>query len=393
MGRFGSSVLCTVAVVIAALGTTGVPATADPGIGAAGPWRVLPGAFPVRSDWLAGPRVVLPDPNGCFVAFGQDSTGYGTVPGSWQATADDCTAPVRLGSPPGRPPGDGLPSYDRASVIAATPAHGGGYLLLSRYTYEGDAFAYRTDVLRVDPTGDWSRVGEFATSTPSESRVGPESLVTVDGGYVAVGHRNGVALAWTSPDGRQWSAVELPVPAGTATSDLRVTVGPHGRLVALGTAGGALIGWRSTDAGRTWQTARMPAVTGTPQVSTIVHSAGRYLAFGGTDGGVRGKALVLVSRDGRRWRVDPTATAAGVRSVAAAVAMPGRTVLAVTSAGNATEAGECALAWRATRAGWTSEDLGCSGVPTSLAVLADGTVAGVHWSTLYLRSPGAPTGS
>jgi hypothetical protein len=121
-----------------------------------------------------------------------------------------------------------------------------------------------------------------------------------------------------------------------------------------------------------------------------VHDGERFVALGGANGDVRGPALVLTSTDGRTWRQDDAG--ADTRMITAATVLPGGDLLAVSSTGEERESDEsggtreCASAWLATRDGrWTSEDLGCHGVPTSLAVLADGRVAAVHWTTLFLR--------
>lgn len=360
--------------------------TASPGRAADRAWRVLPGAFPVDDDWMSGPRLLVPSPSGCFVGLGTDSNyaGTGKIPAYWQA-AGDCTKPQRIGGKD-RPVGDGLPSEDRSTVMAAVPAHGGGYLAVGRHIYHGDAYAYDSQVYRGEP-GSWRRIAEFRTGTPTSSHIGPAALVTIKGGYLAVGHRERTAVAWTSADGIRWREVLLPG-AGEATVKT-VTAGPDGRLVAVGDRGYARpAGWVSTDGGAHWQAANMPKTGGTPQLWTVVHDGQQYMALGGVDGEQRAAALVLISYDGLTWHRDDTAANAGARLMTAAVALPDGTVYAAAGTGpNAQMPNEqCAVVWRWDGQRWVAEDLGCHGIPTSFAPLGDGGVAAVHWSTLFLRS-------
>lgn len=48
----------------------------------------------------------------------------------------------------------------------------------------------------------------------------------------------------------------------------------------------------------------------------------------------------------------------------------------------------CAAAWHRDGDGtWSSEKLGCHGVPEAMTVLVDGRIAAAFWSTLWLRQP------
>ncbi|GAA1862408.1 exo-alpha-sialidase [Asanoa iriomotensis] len=205
-------------------------------------------------------------------------------------------------------------------------------------------------------------------------------------------------MAWWSTDGDTWRPVTLPAPAGTRSTTVTAVAGaPDGRLVAVGTTARAdehyvVAAWESSDGGRSWRHRAIPDLGGQPQLWALVHDGHRFVALGGADGDVRGAALVLTSTDGRSWQRDDTAAEADARMIRTAVALPNGDLLAVTSTGEearSDESGgtrECASAWRSSQQTWTREDLGCHGVPTSLTVLADGRIAAVHWTTLFLRS-------
>jgi hypothetical protein len=89
-------------------------------------WESYLRAFQVEDSWMSGAQVLVPDPNGCYIAVGND--GQSTA--SWMADGD-CSAPVRVQVRRG-PPGEGVRSDDRASIIDAVPAIGGGYLAIGR---------------------------------------------------------------------------------------------------------------------------------------------------------------------------------------------------------------------------------------------------------------------
>lgn len=356
-----------------------------------GAWQVFPDAFPTGGGWRNGPHTLVADPAGCYLAVGEDTQARFVRPGYWQATGD-CTRPVNV-TPPAGPVGEVLPRDDRDSVVAAVAAHGGGYLLVTRHRYFGDAYAYDSAVVQGSPAQGWRRLAKFRTDTPRSSHIGPTALVAVPDGYVAVGNHDGTAVAWTSDDAASWREVTLPLPAeATAAGVTGVTAGPDGRLVAVGTSSGTgelrPVGWHSTDRGHTWQVTEMPRPGGFPQLWSVVHGAAGYVALGGVDGELRSAALVFTSPDGVHWQRDEAAAQAGARLITAAVATPDGTVYAVSGNGvNApVENEQCATAWRFADGRVSGEDLQCHGIPTALAPLPDGRVAAVHWGALFLRA-------
>ncbi|GIF45953.1 BNR repeat protein [Asanoa ferruginea] len=393
-GVVAGAAIAVLAVVVGAAwlardgATRGRPDRAD----GVGNWRAVHSAFAVDDDWMGGPQVLVADPDGCYAGFGRDGLSTGYWVGEGDCLRSTVVTPKRFTG------GDSLPGEDRNSVLSAVPAHGGGYLAITKHTFHGDAYAYNTAILRGDGTPDgWRTVAQFDADKgedPFASHVGPLSLAATETGYVAVGRHNDRTLAWLSTNGEQWRAVDLPTPPRARSTGVNsVAAAPDGRLVAIGTSAErdqhyTVVTWVSTDGGRKWRLATVPDLGGDPQLAVLLHDGHRFVALGGADGDIRGAALVLTSADGTAWqREDPDA-----RMLTAATALPDGTVVAVGSTGeerDSDEAGgtrECAAAWLRSDAGtWTREELGCDGVPTSLVRLRDGRVAAVHWTTLFVR--------
>lgn len=380
------------------------PGRGSPGAGGtvAPDWHVYPDVFAVNGP-PAGPLVMLPRSGGCFTAFGQDSTGYGTVDASWTATGDCTTSTATAPTGPGGS-GDGLPSGDGVALVAASPAHGGGYLVLSRRTFYGDAGGYEVTVSIGTPGKDLRVVGGFLAQSRG-SHIGPDSVVTTAHGYVAAGYVEQAPTVWTSADGVTWHGTALP--AGpqmlNLVDGLHIAAGQGGNLVVVGwhqTDGRSdfLDGWHSGDGGRTWSRSSMPELPGLPQVHAVVYDGHGYVAVGTTDWESGAPALVLRSPDGVTWTRDTSIDASGALGLHAVTVLPGGSVLAVAPTGTrGPEAkpgnGEppldsdttCAAAWIATAGSWVREDIGCHGVPDALAVLGDGSVVGARGGYLFLR--------
>jgi hypothetical protein len=141
-------------------------------------------------------------------------------------------------------------------------------------------------------------------------------VASVPGGYVAVGARPGPKAeqpaAWTSADGRKWTAVRIPaLPAGVSSGVLTRVAARGGVLVAIGSGRTGTpeqpypFAAVSADGGKTWQVQTLPggaaggtvtAVTATPKGHVIAGTTG--------DPGDRDVAL-WSSADGRAWRAVP----------------------------------------------------------------------------------------
>jgi hypothetical protein len=126
------------------------------------------------------------------------------------------------------------------------------------------------------------------------------------GGFVSAGAHGQLPAAWTSPDGRTWTAVILPLPAGASAGVIQQVAVNGNRAVALGqvtTAHGVLpLAERSDDRGQTWH--QVPFSGPGPGISftALTASAGgftgaaQFRSPGGTTG-----AAVWTSADGNNW--------------------------------------------------------------------------------------------
>lgn len=132
-------------------------------------------------------------------------------------------------------------------------------------------------------------------------------------GWVIGGHRQeagagSVATAWTSADGRTWSAPrQLQQPDGIRSSRLTDLVANGSTVVAVGSVaedtGHTTPGWASwvsSDGGRTWQTGQVVATAETT-VADLLEVPGGYLALGSKGKAGRSDAAAWTSKDGRSW--------------------------------------------------------------------------------------------
>jgi hypothetical protein len=392
--------------IVLAVAACGRPSSTATGNGSvASGWQVYPAAFAVNGDSGTGALVLLPRSNGCFAAFGRDSTGSGTISASWTATGD-CTTTSAVPRTGRISSGDGPPSQDKVAVIAASSADGMSFVTFTRRTFPGDAFGYETTASIGTPGPEMRDVARF-TGGGRSAHNGPDSVVAIERGYAAAGYVEAAPTVWTSPDGVAWRETKLP-DAGQRTLNLvagpQIAAGPRGQLVVVGghqvdgNGSTSVDAWYSNDAGATWSRGTMPGITGSPIVRVIVYNGHEYVALGGVSGSTTASALVLRSVDGIAWSRDTSVDAAGVLAMPAATVLPDGSVLAVAPTGahgpTPTDSNgkprmavntQCAAAWIATNGSWRREDIGCHGVPDALATLSGGRVAAARGSNLFLR--------
>ncbi|SEG79575.1 hypothetical protein SAMN04489712_112239 [Thermomonospora echinospora] len=142
------------------------------------------------------------------------------------------------------------------------------------------------------------------------------ALVSHGSGYLAVGTtaarqdlRDGSPLAWLSPDGRSWRRLdsgELDMTRGDETLSL-VEAAAHGStLLVRGRwardekAASRNRLWRSDDGGRTWQESKVPNAPGTRGLRIGSGPAG-LLAVRDTAKGGQARGVVFSSADGDEW--------------------------------------------------------------------------------------------
>jgi hypothetical protein len=125
-------------------------------------------------------------------------------------------------------------------------------------------------------------------------------------GFVSAGSRDDLPEVWTSSDGRTWTAVTTPLPAGATAGVIQQVAVNGSHAVALGqqtTAHGVQpLAERSDDGGKTWQP--MPFTAPGPGVSftTLTASGGGFTTAAqfGSSGGTMA-AAVWTSANGTSW--------------------------------------------------------------------------------------------
>lgn len=193
-------------------------------------------------------------------------------------------------------------------------------------------------------------------------------VVAAPPGYVAVGSDGASAAVWLSADGETWSRAAGGLPVFEGGAARAVTVGPAGRLVAVGDDGaGAASAWVS-DGGEVWQ--RAPIGPGT--VDAVATGPSGLVAFGATEAG----AVAWSSPDGLAWKE----AGVGAGRVRGAVA-GGANLSAV---GSAAGDGLDGAAWTGAGADWEQSDADQLGGPddqelTAVTVEEDLFVA-VGWT-------------
>ena len=258
--------------------------------------------------------------------------------------------PVVVGSADGRTwqAADGEAAFAAPGLVTEQAAAGrGGYVIVGYQDARGTtAAAWWSAGL-----AGWQRA---AVPPGPQGAQGPQGTQGAQGtqmlaaaaapaGFVAVGRSGAGPAAWTSPDGRHWSQVNLPVPVGARRAVLQ-HVASSGRIVAaVGTAltdAGQQVPFaaRSADGGAVWTESALPVPSG----AAAVTAAG---AFGSTQG--HRDVVVWTSPDGSAWRAATPSgqglTGPGIQAITA-LAISGSTLTGVGF--TASPAGEQPIYWQ-----------------------------------------------
>ncbi|MEV0563632.1 hypothetical protein [Dactylosporangium sp. NPDC050588] len=386
----------TLAVLAGAAVTIAVTARHRPAGGPDGRdvlWRRIPDAFAAPPGATVSAVLLYPSADGCFSATGIVDAGIRRHVGFWVA-AGACDT-VRLEWPVEVPPTNPQITQ-RETVVDATDLDGNGTWLTVAAATAGDR-AWGDTTLGGPAGGVSGRLRE-----PPDGRGDvPVAAGAIHGQYAVVGRHGDEPTVYLSPSGSHWWDRPLPLPGTGPAEPLGVAGAPDvfrpersafdiGPGVVVGRAGGTAVIWSSADGGFTWQVRAHPEAA---ELTGVVHDGSAFVATGAGPGG---DAVVLTSADGVTWQRDPRTVPAGARPFRSVYALrsparpefdlggppaPPPSVYAVSADG------ECATVWRRDPDAWVAEPLGCHGVPTSLAQLADGRVAAIGGTTLWLRTP------
>lgn len=112
---------------------------------------------------------------------------------------------------------------------------------------------------------------------------------------------------WTSPDGKKWRLQQLQLPPGLEQGSFTQVAAKGDVLVAtgdaLGSSGAVVLGYVSTDGGKTWRETKLPepGADGPVQVTALTATP-RGFAVAGTSGGAGTSDVVSwTSADGASW--------------------------------------------------------------------------------------------
>jgi len=268
------------------------------------------------------------------VSGGQDLAGLSAVtrgPRGWLAVGP---GPLVLTSAAGATwQAASAITHDLVGVSAVQAASGPrGYVVAG--TVAGPGGTYSRDVWWSPDLVTWTKAHDV-----NEPGGSGQVLAVAAGpsGFVSAGTRENLPVAWISSDGRTWTAVRTPLPAGASAGVIQ-QVAVHGsHAVALGqqtTAGGVQpLAERSDDGGRTWQPVPFTAPGPGVSFTALTASSGGFTAaaqFSAADGAMA--AAVWTSADGTSWTRSPVSglTEGGSHAITA-LAASGTAVTAIDS--------------------------------------------------------------
>jgi hypothetical protein len=103
-------------------------------------------------------------------------------------------------------------------------------------------------------------------------------------GFVSVGSHNGRPAVWTTTDGRTWTTIVLPVPAGASSAVLQQIAISGNRVAALGqattSAGTVPIAELSVNGGSNWQQVPFSSPGPDTTFTALTASSGGFTAAG-----------------------------------------------------------------------------------------------------------------
>jgi hypothetical protein len=268
------------------------------------------------------------------VSAGTDLAGLSAVthgPHGWLAVGP---GPVVLTSANGttwQPAG--TITHDLAGVSAVLAASGPhGYVITG--TVAGPGGAYSRDVWWSPDLVAWTKARDV-NETSGSSRV--LAVAAGPSGFVSGGSHGNLPEVWTSPDGRTWTAVSTPLPAGATGGVIQQVAVNGSHAVALGqqtTAHGAQpLAERSDDGGRTWHPVPFAAPGPGISFTALTASGPGFTASAqfGSPGGTMA-AAVWTSASGATWtRASVSGLTSGGSHAITALAASGTAVTGIDS--------------------------------------------------------------
>jgi hypothetical protein len=220
------------------------------------------------------------------------------------------------------------------SVVAAT-AGPAGYVIVGKLKVNGVCVA---DVWWSKDLTAWTRAHDVNDVSGSSQVL---AVAAGSHGFVSVGSHNGKPAVWTTTNGRSWTTIVLPLPAGVPSAQLQQVTISGNRVVALGQgippASTVPFAELSVDGGATWH--QVPISLPGPDTTFTALSAGPGGFTAAGQFGLPGQQQVAVwtSANGTIWAPSQVSGLTGAQAGASyqltALAPSGPSNSAVTGIG------------------------------------------------------------
>jgi hypothetical protein len=244
-------------------------------------------------------------------------------PAGWLAVGDVVSGtaqrPVVVTSSDGRTwhAVDGTaPFAGPGTFVMAVTASRGGYVVVGKQVSGGRTFAalWWSADLR-----NWAA----GSNGGLDGRLQSSAVYAVDAtamGFVAAGTHGGAAAIWTSADGRSWSNLDVPGPAGAPAALREVAVNGTRVVVAgyaAGKAGDVPLLVVSTDSGSHWRQVPLGAPAGSAAVTALTAAGNGFVAAGLAGPAGAQHAVTWSSPDGLTWSAAAPVTAGQITALTA----------------------------------------------------------------------------
>jgi hypothetical protein len=231
--------------------------------------------------------------------------------------------------------GPGSITADLAGVGAvATAAGPHGYVIVGKLVAPGGGCV--ADVWWSPDLTFWTRAHDVNDVTGSSQVL---AVAADASGFVSVGSHNGRPAVWTTTDGRTWTTIVLPVPAGASSAVLQQIAISGNRVAALGQAttpaGTVPIAELSVNGGSSWQQVPFSSPGPDTTFTALTASSGGFTAAGQFGQPGRQQVAAWTSASGTSWTPTPigglTGPQTGGSYQISALAPSGNTVTGIGS--------------------------------------------------------------
>ena len=218
---------------------------------------------------------------------------------------------------------DGETAFGGPGLFTEQAAAGpGGYVIVGHQVVSGSTVAAAWWSAGL---AGWHRAGGTLDKGPGATQM--MAVTAAPRGFVAVGSAGDRPAAWTSPEGRNWNQLSLPLPVGAARAVLQQVASNGHTVAAVGTAltttGQQLpFAASSPNGGVTWTEVLLPVPSGRGFVTALAAARRGFVAtgtFGGTPG--HQDVVVWTSADGSAWTAVTSAgrglTGPGIQAITA----------------------------------------------------------------------------